>query len=713
MATAAQSISKPVPLSVRFGRFLKEELAPYPGRIGLVGRMVLATTIVMIVSMTFQLSYAFQGAIVGLFMSRESARATAQSAYSWLLLTGISVVYVIVSARFVINFPMIHLLWVFASFFLAFYLISGLKSYVTAVVFAVIISVGVPLWDRYVPAERNVEDTLRLVLSVILGTAVTLAVELAFVHRKPGDQIVEPIVERLGTVAKFLECVAERCPMDEKAAGNLARLGMVGTSRLRRILARSNYSHHFVEQMGAVAALTARIVDMASNWTPPNFTLSDDDKKRLRRLTENLATICADLRARRTPHLSQPMPAGSRLSAVPILPELERTVSLMPEAFVGTRPIDAYAPPSPGGDPPQSIFAWDMRSNDEHIKFALKGCLTASLCYVIYNVVDWHGISTSVTTCFLTALSTIGASRQKQILRFAGAILGGFVFGMGAQIFILPYVNTIGGFTLLFIFVTAVSSWVLTSSPRLSYFGVQMALAYYFIHLQEFAFQTSLAIARDRVVGVLFGLIMMWLVFDQLWAAPAWVAMKNTFTANLRLLARLSREPVATDMRSSTNTFFSIREMFRQDVDSVRSLADGVLLEFGAMRERGLAWRREILDWMPQFRALFLTEVSLWKFRAKSPGYELPEPVRLAQRAFDDQTANMLDGIADRIEGVTPEHEANLERASEHLNQAIQTFRSEHPQEALSPQVQTYFALINRAEDLATSVTGAFSGSSA
>jgi len=240
-----------------------------------------------------------------------------------------------------------------------------------------------------------------------------------------------------------------------------------------------------------------------------------------------------------------------------------------------------------------------------------------------------------------------------------------------------------------------------------------MALAYYFIHLQEFAFQTSLAIARDRVVGVLFGLIMMWFVFDQLWAAPAWVAMKNTFTANLRLLARLSREPVATDMRSSTNTFFSIREMFRQDVDSVRSLADGVLLDFGAMRERGLAWRREILAWMPQFRALFLTEVSLWKFRAKSPGYELPEPVRLAQRAFDDQTANMLDGIADRIEGVTPEHEANLERASEHLNQAIQTFRSEHPQEALSPQAQTYFALISRAEDLATSVTGAFSGSSA
>jgi multidrug resistance protein MdtO len=34
------------------------------------------------------------------------------------------------------------------------------------------------------------------------------------------------------------------------------------------------------------------------------------------------------------------------------------------------------------------------------------------------------------------------------------------------------------------------------------------------INLQEFARQTSLAAARDRIVGVGLGLCMMWLVFD-------------------------------------------------------------------------------------------------------------------------------------------------------------------------------------------------------
>src|SRR5216684_2724967 len=119
------------------------------------------------------------------------------------------------------------------------------------------------------------------------------------------------------------------------------------------------------------------------------------------------------------------------------------------------------------------------------------------------------------------------------VLRISGAIVGGFIFGMGAQILILPYLDSIGGFTLLFIAVTILGAWFATSSPRLSYFGVQLALAFYVVHLQEFGIQTSLALSRDRVVGILLGLFMMWLVFDQLWGAPAIVEIKNAFISTI------------------------------------------------------------------------------------------------------------------------------------------------------------------------------------
>ena len=118
----------------------------------------------------------------------------------------------------------------------------------------------------------------------------------------------------------------------------------------------------------------------------------------------------------------------------------------------------------------------------------MKGCLAALLCYTFYTAVDWRGISTSVVTCAFTALTTIGSSRQKQFLRILGAFVGGFVFAMGAQIFILPDIDSIFGFTIVYIVVTAIAAWIMTASPRLSYFGVQLALAFYLVHLQACKF---------------------------------------------------------------------------------------------------------------------------------------------------------------------------------------------------------------------------------
>jgi hypothetical protein len=67
--------------------------------------------------------------------------------------------------------------------------------------------------------------------------------------------------------------------------------------------------------------------------------------------------------------------------------------------------------------------------------------------------------------------------------------------------------------------------------------------------------------------------------------------------------------------------------------------------------------------------------------------------------------------MADQIEGVGPKQEANLQKASENLNQAIEAFRSEHPQDALSPQSQEpdIFCPSSRAENLASSLNDAFS----
>ena len=62
-----------------FWQFLKTELAPYPGRAWVVGRITIAATIVMVVVMTFQIPFGFIGAICTLVLSRENPTATLRS----------------------------------------------------------------------------------------------------------------------------------------------------------------------------------------------------------------------------------------------------------------------------------------------------------------------------------------------------------------------------------------------------------------------------------------------------------------------------------------------------------------------------------------------------------------------------------------------------------------------------------------------------------
>ena len=705
MATLADSASGLQRPWRWFWEFLKHELAPYPRRAGTVARMVIAATLIMIITMTFRIPFGFQGAVYALLISRESLRATLQSAATVLLVTCAGATYLLVSAWFVISDAPLHFFWNIGSFFVAFYAISTLTNYTAAVIFAIMVSIGIPVWDRHVPAEINVEDTLWLCWGAFIGVVITAGLELAFARLRPGDEVVLPITEQLFAVENLLTCYAEGRTVDPAAEQKVIRLEMLGTSTLRRLLLRSNHSHQYRARMGAVAVLVSRLIDLAAALSQLSFKPSAGDQVRFRNLASSIASIRNDLNSRRIPAPVQFNRDEESAPAVPLLGEMENTVTLIPDAFAGSRSADRHLP-APDDIPRPALFAPDALVNPEHFQFALKGCLAASACYVFYNAAAWPGISTSVTTCLLTALSTIGASHQKQILRMAGVIAGGLFLGIGSQVFILPHLDSIAGFTVLFVLVTALSSWFMTSSPRLSYFGLQMALAFYLINLQGFKIQTSLEVARDRVLGILLGLFMMWVVFDQLWGAPAAVEMKRTFISNLRLVAQFARGPFSEDQGIAIKQSITLRETINNNFDKVRALADGVLLEFGPYRDQNLALRNRIRQWQSRLRILFITRIALWKYRVRLPGFDLPEPIWQAQREFDDELAKTLDALADRFEGrLVARRESGLEDRFKHLEQTIETSGLKDLQ-GIVPDFETVLALSRRSEELATSLDG-------
>ena len=697
MATVATTPALAPRSSGWFWQFLREEFQPYPHRVQLVVRMVIAATLIMLICMAYRVPYAFQAPILALFVSRQNTKATLTSA--WTMAVGLTVgtVFVIASASvFTIN-PILHYIWVGCALFVVFFAISAVNSYVAVLMFSIGITVGLPLWDRAVTAKVNVTDMLWLWWVGILGFGIAILVELAFARLAPGDNVIIAVSDRLYAVETVLRSCAEEGRSSPNAVSNVNRYALMGTSLARRDSQRSGYNLPYIARTGAVISLVGTLVDTTAGLTQLAAHPSDDERRRARALADAIAQLRQEFVAHETPAAIHFENSGAGITGLPLLGELEETVALIPQVFAA--PPAASPEPSSGSPAPAPLLAHDAFTNPAHLKFGIKGALAALLCYTLYTAIGWPGISTSVVTCAFTALTTVGASRQKQVLRILGAVIGGFILAMGAQIFLFPGIDTIFGFTIVYVLVTILAAWIMTASPRLSYLGVQLALAFYLVHLQSYKFETSLSIARDRVVGVLVGLFAMWLIFDQLWGHPAAADMKATFIANLRLLAQLAREPDLGGHSGAIRRIYALGQTINSNFDQIRNLGDAVILEFGPSRAANLSLRDRIRQWQSKLRALFLIRGAMLRYRLADPGFELPAELESAQKDFDRALADTLDGMAYEMEG-KPQPSGNQ------LAEALQQL--ENKAQACSPgsssHLRDFMALSRTAEQLAMAV---------
>src|SRR5215467_8372449 len=149
-----------------FREFLRNELAPYPGRSELVSRIVTTSTLVMIICMTFRIPDAPLAATYVLLLSRESLEATGSSARILVTTSLAAGGYLIASAMFVLGSDTVRFLWVAGTLFLVFYGLSALRNYAIAVTFGLVTTFGIPLLDSRMSAESKVESTLWIVCAV-------------------------------------------------------------------------------------------------------------------------------------------------------------------------------------------------------------------------------------------------------------------------------------------------------------------------------------------------------------------------------------------------------------------------------------------------------------------------------------------------------------------------------------------------------------------
>lgn len=628
--------------------FLRKELAPYPGRGALVARTVVAATITAILVITFRTPGGVIGVLCAFVLSRENLISTTKSALNFVFAFAIGGLFIPIGARFFASIPFTHFLWEAVSLFVIFFLLRTLSNFAVATGLSLIGTNILSIWYLPGPAQRNVELTLWQVASAFIGAFVTLGVEIVFhaIYRR--DELLEGIDVRLAQVETLMRSYGTGQAVSAENAQLLAQYAVIGVGTLRRYIARTSDEPIHRMRMSTLVSITGRSVDFAAALSTTVPTCDPVERPRTAVLAERLAQIREGLRTngRVAPWES----AFSEKESTPLLSGLEGMVALFPSVFSSDAAIDEHlqileTPPSSG-----RIFVEDAFTNPDHLRYVLSGTLAAMLCYVLYVSLAWPGISTAVTTCVLTALTSVGASRQKQVLRVAGAFLGGFVFGLGSQIFILPNIDSISGFVVLFATVTAIAAWISTSSSRLSYAGAQIALAFYFINLSEFSIQTSLATARDRAIGVLLGTFMMWLVFERFYPRPAADEMVRIFVRNLRLMAELVLCSPAKDDTEAILKIRRQRDQVYRSFGEVHAQADAVPFETGSARAGHMAARDRIRRWQASLRTFYLLETPLRQFRIYVDAREKSSVYVQIQKEFREECSRSFRQMADCLE---------------------------------------------------------------
>jgi len=189
------------------------------------------------------------------------------------------------------------------------------------------------------------------------------------------------------------------------------------------------------------------------------------------------------------------------------------------------------------------FFVADAFTNPDYIHYALKTTGAAMFCYILYSLLDWPGIHTSFLTCYIVSLGTTAETVEKLTLRIVGCLVGAAA-GYGTMIFLIPYLTSITALMVVVFAGALASGYVAAGSPRISYAGFQIAFAFFLCVIQGPSPAFDLTTARDRVIGILIGNVVTYLVFTNLWPISVGKRIDPAIASLLhRLSAMMTADP--------------------------------------------------------------------------------------------------------------------------------------------------------------------------
>lgn len=498
--------------------FLSRELRDVPGRANYTLRLTLSCAVLIVLFMTLQIPFLAVALIVVFYVSQPNVLMIKLVSVVFFITVSVALGSVLLIIKWTYDYPLIRLVASVFLFFGAIYLMRvlgklGMAFFVVALV--VIYAQTFPSMT----SQSEILVRLLLWLWVVINTAivVTLLVNACFQQAFPGYQLKARIVVLLRQVAQLLVQPGplKNQPTFKEIAENFAQLN----SLYKQATRSSPEIAADPQGWQSLMAAALHCYHLAALLQP-----GDDHPAERQQLSAALSALAGNLYPDALP--AQPEIVAQDTANGVILQEMAATLGKLARG-------EAVALPA-GEEEKAPLLLPDAWSNPAYLHFALKTLLATLLCYVFYTAADWQGIHTIMLSCVIVAQPGLGATLQKTWLRIGGALLA-TLLALLLIVYVQPHTESIVGLLGMTLPVMALSAWIAAGSERIAYAGIQIGFTFSLAFLNWFGPLANLTELRDRVIGILLGVLVSSIVHLYLWPDSEAVQLKSR-------LARLYRQ---------------------------------------------------------------------------------------------------------------------------------------------------------------------------
>lgn len=509
------------------------------------------------------------------------------------------------------NHPMARVVGLAICTFLATYFFRASVVPLASLSFGSITFMVISLWEIQIRAEQVLHLSLWPLGTLSTVALCSLAVEFLLNRSDPLMALRREMRARFEALEQlsFLFATSAGEEQFRRQAMKLKRYAVAGEGPMQSLLERIKNEHAIstasLKNLEKRTLLLTRLLDLGAAFSLYNG-FAPVGSERLERI--RLALSAA--REERFEDLATIFGVPERHSS-----ELNRFERALCELVDTTAPAADNAAPvchaRSAHAPRRSWLVPDAFTNPAYFSYAFKLSLCGTICYVIYNGVGWPGISTAYFTVLFTGLTTTGATNRKLLFRLIGSTIGGLFLGIGCLAFVFPNIESVTGFLLVIATVTFIGAWV-AASPYFSYIGLQIAFSFYLLAFERLSAPTELTPARDRLLGIALGLIVMFLIFDQVHPERTVDTMRRTLARILHAEAELVRAMAQESAALVPSPeCIALRRQIEQLVAAEHSYAEVVSYEREPDRTADMAISDEILTAMSTSGDLMLN-ISAW-----------------------------------------------------------------------------------------------------